>query len=151
MNCSYVVLLLVRGKVWVGYGRVWFLAFGSYCCLWLCLASARGNYWSDYSGVDLCTGPYQNLTEGIGSDGIGDTNYPIDGSNVDNYPLMIPWINQTPIHPLEGQYANYTVLSINLRDGSILDSLHWNLTYDRYVSPFLIYVESWNSDFPGTD
>jgi parallel beta-helix repeat protein len=97
-----------------------------------------GNYWSDYVGVDLYTGPYQNLTEGIGSDGIGDMNYTIDGNNVDRYPLMIPWADQTPIHPLEGQYANYAALSVV--HGSIVDSLHFNLTYHKYVSPFLMYV-----------
>jgi hypothetical protein len=47
-----------------------------------------GNYWSDYAGVDLCTGPWQNLT---GSDGIGDTPYAIDSSNLDNYPLIAAW------------------------------------------------------------
>jgi parallel beta-helix repeat protein len=47
-----------------------------------------GNYWSDYSGEDLCLGPYQNET---GSDGIGDTPYVIDADNLDNYPLMKPY------------------------------------------------------------
>jgi parallel beta-helix repeat protein len=46
-----------------------------------------GNYWSDYSGVDLNRGPYQNET---GSDGIGDTNYTISTGNNDRYPLMGP-------------------------------------------------------------
>jgi len=46
----------------------------------------EGNYWSDYTGVDLYSGPNQNET---GSDGIGDTPYKkIDKNNVDNYPLM---------------------------------------------------------------
>jgi len=43
-----------------------------------------GNYWSDYTGVDVYKGPYQNVT---GSDGIGDTPYVIDADNVDHYPL----------------------------------------------------------------
>jgi len=47
-----------------------------------------GNYWSDYTGVDLFSGPYQNIT---GSDGIGDASYVIDEDNVDNYPLMGPF------------------------------------------------------------
>jgi parallel beta-helix repeat protein len=47
-----------------------------------------GNYWSDYAGTDLLSGPYQNLT---GSDGIGDTPYSIDANNTDNYPLMGPF------------------------------------------------------------
>jgi hypothetical protein len=44
-----------------------------------------GNYWSDHSGVDVKSGPYQNET---GSDGIGDTPYTIDANNVDHYPLI---------------------------------------------------------------
>jgi len=48
-----------------------------------------GNYWSDYTDVDLYSGPYQNET---GSDGIGDTPYMINGNNTDNYPLMKPYV-----------------------------------------------------------
>jgi parallel beta-helix repeat protein len=44
-----------------------------------------GNYWIDHTGVDLCSGPYQNET---GSDGISDTPYPIGADNEDRYPLM---------------------------------------------------------------
>jgi len=44
-----------------------------------------GNYWSDYTGIDLEMGPYQNET---GCDGIGDTMYVIDANNTDHYPLM---------------------------------------------------------------
>ncbi|MGD0496456.1 MAG: NosD domain-containing protein [Candidatus Bathyarchaeia archaeon] len=47
-----------------------------------------GNYWSDYVGVDLYHGLYQNET---GSDGIGDIPCIIDENNQDNYPLMEPW------------------------------------------------------------
>jgi parallel beta-helix repeat protein len=47
-----------------------------------------GNYWSDYSGVDLKNGSGQNQT---GSDGIGDTPYIIDADNIDHYPLMYPY------------------------------------------------------------
>ncbi len=47
-----------------------------------------GNYWSDYSGVDVRSGPGQDLP---GSDGIGDTPYVIDENNQDNYPLIEPW------------------------------------------------------------
>jgi parallel beta-helix repeat protein len=45
----------------------------------------EGNYWSNYNGTDLHSGPYQNET---GSDGIGDTPYTIDSNNTDHYPLM---------------------------------------------------------------
>jgi len=54
-----------------------------------------GNYWSDYVGVDLHHGPYQNET---GSDGIGDTPYLIDEDNQDNYPLMEPWSPIETVH-----------------------------------------------------
>jgi parallel beta-helix repeat protein len=47
-----------------------------------------GNYWSDYDGIDLYSGPHQKET---GSDGIGDTPYVIDEDNQDNYPLMKPY------------------------------------------------------------
>lgn len=46
-----------------------------------------GNYWNDYNGTDLYSGPYQNET---GRDRIGDTPYIIDANNTDNYPLMSP-------------------------------------------------------------
>jgi parallel beta-helix repeat protein len=47
-----------------------------------------GNYWSNYSGVDQKHGQSQDQ---FGSDGIGDTPYTIDTSNVDHYPLMNPF------------------------------------------------------------
>ena len=55
-----------------------------------------GNYWSDYTGLDLYKGSYQNET---GSDGIGDTPYLIGTNNQDNYPLMGAWA------PHSTQYA----------------------------------------------
>ncbi len=48
-----------------------------------------GNYWDGYTGSDDFSGPNQDIP---GSDGIGDTAYPISGdNNKDNYPLMEPW------------------------------------------------------------
>jgi parallel beta-helix repeat protein len=47
-----------------------------------------GNYWSNYAGTDLNTGPFQNET---GSDGIGDVPYAIDENNTDKYPLTKPY------------------------------------------------------------
>ncbi len=47
-----------------------------------------GNYWSDYNGIDIKHGPYQNYR---GADGIGDTPYcGIEGNGQDSYPLMDP-------------------------------------------------------------
>lgn len=45
-----------------------------------------GNYWSDYSGHDIFSGPYQNET---GSDGIGDLPYSVDRVESDRYPLYV--------------------------------------------------------------
>jgi len=44
-----------------------------------------GNFWSNYTGVDIYSGPYQNST---GSDGLGDKSHLIDAYNADHYPLM---------------------------------------------------------------
>lgn len=48
-----------------------------------------GNYWSDYTGNDFCSGPAQNES---GRDGIGDVPYIIDANNQDIYPLMKPYV-----------------------------------------------------------
>jgi len=63
-----------------------------------------GNYWSNYTGVDLYSGPYQNET---GSDGIGDTPYAIDINNQDRYPLMSPWGDVEP--PIAKAGSNQSV------------------------------------------
>ena len=47
-----------------------------------------GNHWSDYSGADSYSGPFQNET---GSDGRWDKPYVIDANNTDHYPLVNPW------------------------------------------------------------
>ncbi len=49
-----------------------------------------GNFWSNYTGDDRCSGPGQNLCPD--SDGIGDTPYPILGGGQDRYPLVGPYL-----------------------------------------------------------
>jgi thermitase len=66
----------------------WVSLSGSHINIWDNGYPSGGNYWSDYNGTDSFNGPYQNWT---GSDGIGDTSYVIDASNIDHYPLMKPW------------------------------------------------------------
>jgi len=61
-----------------------------------------GNYWTNYNGEDLYSGPDQNIP---GSDGIGDTRfwiyyyYPLSYA-YDNYPYMNPflsdWVSSPP-------------------------------------------------------
>ena len=55
-----------------------------------------GNYWSNYTDIDLYSGPYQNES---GSDGIWDHPYVIDENNQDNYPI-VPEFPSTVILPL---------------------------------------------------
>ena len=45
-----------------------------------------GNFWSDYMGIDNCSGPNQTVCPN--PDGIGDTPYSIDANNSDRYPFM---------------------------------------------------------------
>ncbi|HEV2166698.1 MAG TPA: right-handed parallel beta-helix repeat-containing protein [Thermoplasmata archaeon] len=51
-----------------------------------------GNFWSNYTGVDVKSGPGQNLT---GSDRIGDSPYKINNVTWDPYPLMGAWVSHT--------------------------------------------------------
>jgi uncharacterized repeat protein (TIGR01451 family) len=77
-----------------------------------------GNFWSDYSGVDLYHGPNQDIP---GSDGIGDTNYTnIQGGTgaVDNYPLMAPFDYTECTIPLQ---QGWNLISLPVRQ------LNWSL------------------------
>jgi parallel beta-helix repeat protein len=58
----------------VGYANAWDAGYPE-----------GGNYWSDYNGTDVNSGPNQNET---GGDGIGDTPRSLNDSNEDRYPLM---------------------------------------------------------------
>jgi parallel beta-helix repeat protein len=62
-----------------------------------------GNYWSDYIGDDIYSGPNQDI---LGSDRIGDKNYSIDSDSVDNYPLMLP------IGPFVFLYKGWNLISL---------------------------------------
>jgi len=89
-----------------------------------------GNYWSDYTGIDLYSGSYQNLTS---SDEIGDTPYVIDDDNRDRYPLMNPWGN--PWSDWK-HYHNYTE--------TINTLLYLNDLYPNIVDIFSI-GKSWQN------
>ncbi len=47
-----------------------------------------GNFWSNYSGSDNCSGIRQDICPD--PDGLGDTPFVLDGDSRDNYPLMAP-------------------------------------------------------------
>jgi len=79
-NTNQAILSNTRGNIWDnGY-------------------PSGGNYWSDYTGVDLYSGPYQNEA---GCDGIGDMPYVVDENNTDTYPLMDLWPSGPGLHELE--------------------------------------------------
>jgi parallel beta-helix repeat protein len=98
---------------------------------------SSGNYWSDYAGVDLYSGAYQNATE---PDGVGDTPYVISyANNADRYPLM---------HPFDPQTENMRVGIRNLLLGynslqSNFGSL--NSTYDSLLTSYASLQSNYNN------
>jgi parallel beta-helix repeat protein len=121
---------------------------------------AGGNYWSDYFEPDFYSGPFQNET---GGDGIGDAPYVIDVSNIDNYPLINPYVGSHDIGIInisasktvvcQGYSANITVTISNY--GSFTESFTAtayanttavqtkNVTLGVGASAALVFV--WNS------
>jgi parallel beta-helix repeat protein len=96
-----------------------------------------GNYWSDYSGSDLSSGPAQNIN---GRDGIGDTPYVIDSNSGDRYPLMSKCQYNTPpkaslaVDPNAGSLATVFKLSASsswdMQDPDSLLSVRWDFDGD---------------------
>ena len=75
-----------------------------------------GNYWSDYEGIDLYKGPYQNQE---GSDGIGDTFYYINEQYIDRYPLMAPF------NSFEAGTRNATTFYVDIVSNSTISDFHF--------------------------
>lgn len=101
-----------------------------------------GNFWSDYTGIDNCSGPSQDICPD--PDGIGDTPYVIDADSQDRYPLMSPSTVVPPRPPkvvraiLTGTSAQNVTLewSLSLDDGIGLKSvigyeIHRGTSFDR--------------------
>jgi parallel beta-helix repeat protein len=97
--------------------------FGSYGNTWDDGYPSGGNYWSDYTDVDLYSGPYQNEA---GSDGMWDHSYVIDGNNKDQYPLVNPWM-PTHIWPMFQHDPQHTGRSEYLGPESIEVSWAYDL------------------------
>jgi len=98
--------------------QVYFDGF-SYANFWDDGYPSGGNYWSDYTDVDLYSGPEQNE---LGNDGVWDHPYVIDAVNRDRYPLVPPAdiavVNVVP-SPTEiyiGQVVNVDVVVRNEGD-----------------------------------
>lgn len=69
-----------------------------------------GNYWSDYTGVDVKSGSAQNET---GGDQIGDTPYTIYANNKDAYPLM-PFGSSPVVNITSPKNITYSAASVTL-------------------------------------
>jgi len=92
---------------------------------------AGGNYWTNYTGVDRCSGPAQNLCQG--PDGIGDTPYSL-GNVTDRYPLMRGYGDNTP--PVWGPSATLLASPV----GQSTASLSWSAaTDDLGMAGYRIY------------
>lgn len=95
-----------------------------------------GNHWSDYAGVDNCSGISQNVCPD--PDGIGDTPYALSTGR-DNYPLLATWTpNPTPpSDPLNVQGAPGDGTITLSWEGPALDggSVVKNYTVYRGTSP----------------
>lgn len=95
-----------------------------------------GNYWSDYTGVDVKSGPNQDQP---GSDGIGDTPYVFDYGNIDNYPLMYPWGAPPPPSYTLTIYSSPTGVTFTV-DG-VSRTTPWSGTYSEGASVSLVMPE----------
>ena len=95
-----------------------------------------GNYWSDYTGVDVKGGPNQDQPS---SDGIGDTPYVIDANSTDHYPLMNPWGAPAPPSYTLTIYSSPTGVTFTV-DGVPRTTL-WSGTYSEGASVSLVMPE----------
>jgi len=87
---------------------------------WAVSYPVGGNYWSDYTGVDVKSGSYQNET---GADQLGDTPYVIDAYNKDSYPLMI--YGSAPVVTVTSPgNTTYSVTSVTL-SYSVSEEANW--------------------------
>lgn len=77
---------------------------------WYVSYPAGGNYWSDYTGIDVKTGIDQDEN---GSDGIGDTPHVIDSNNKDKYPRMLEG-SSLVVYITSPENTTYNVNSVTL-------------------------------------
>jgi len=115
--------------------------FPGYANFWDNGYPSGGNYWSNYTGTDNYSGPYQDQ---LGSDGIGDTPYVIDKYNRDRYPLMKPlslpppdypfaeWIESPNYTPADER--NITYIVIHVMDGYFEGTIDWFQNPDSQAS-----------------
>ena len=98
-----------------------------------------GNYWSNYAGVDNCSGPQQNICPS--PDGIGDTPPSIDGTVYqDRYPLMKPFVDPPAVSfsvHVQGSFSaslgtisrTVSVTATNITSGEVIFVATRTITY----------------------
>ncbi|MFO7992283.1 MAG: right-handed parallel beta-helix repeat-containing protein [Thermoplasmata archaeon] len=116
-----------------------------------------GNYWSDYSGYDNYKGPNQDEP---GSDGIGDSNYTIETSNADEYPLMSPTNTDTYSLDLSAggksdgwQFISFPMIPhdesiedvLNYIDGNYDKVMYYDSTDDQWESTIMNRTDHYNN------
>jgi parallel beta-helix repeat protein len=118
-------------------------AFGGLRNVWDNGYASGGNYWSDYSGTDLYSGPYQNET---GCDWIGDSPYVVDQNNTDRYPLMHPYSPETDEieTAYRGLLADYDTLLANFTTLNTAYQQHL-LDYSSLQSNYTSLQSSFNA------
>ena len=110
-----------------------------------------GNYWSDYTGIDLKSGSSQNIS---GSDGIGDTPYNISGcaGAQDRYPLMQPWIESGSEYISIGLASASTnsiiTIPVSVANITNISGISFDLNYNSSV--VIISNVSANESFVGS-
>lgn len=115
-----------------------------------------GNFWSDYTGADLKSGPNQNQES---SDGIGDTPQFIKyysfgtcqkSSQKDNYPFMKEnsWVEvELPLPTKAAELAKLVIDGPYLGDGDTFGGKGWDPFQAQYVTPSKIFggYNYWNN------
>ncbi len=102
-----------------------------------------GNFWSDYFGNDLFSGPNQDIP---GSDGRGDTPHDTRGVGRDNYPLVEMPFGNVPIERLRIELTGNNLENV---------TLIWNVSWSggnasHNITRFDIYRSStYNSNRSG--
>ena len=96
-----------------------------------------GNYWSDYAGVDNCSGPNQTVCPP--PDGIGDAPYSIDPDSRDRYPLMQRFVPTPPIVTVVSPTGS------ELWTGGTSHDIRWT-TIDMDTPGYLLVNMSFSSD-----
>jgi len=126
-----------------------------------------GNYWFDYDGTDIYSGPNQSI---MGADGIGDTPYEIRNSSVswlpsryDCYPLIKPVrIISLPLPPAkpniigkksgkEKSIFQFNISSIDPNGDNVYYSIDWGDGFvEEWLGPYnsgqvVTLTHAWNN------